>query len=96
MLEKIFECPYRNGLANLCIDYAGEERINEFIVKMPSVRSVIIAFYDVMVSKKELIPIEEIEKCDKEKFWKMAPRNFNLNERKDCARAMYLIQKIKE
>jgi len=90
---KIFNRPYEDGLAELITYYAGLHKIMDYIITMPSIRSIIVSFYYVLVSSKELDPIESLEKSEKEKLWKIAPK-LNLKERKDIARATYLMGKI--
>lgn len=92
---KVFNDVYADGLVELVCYYAGLEKINEYLVTMASVRMVTVGLYDVLVKKKELIRIEDLEKEEKERFWAMAPKGLKKSERIEIAKASYLINKIK-
>ena len=90
-MVKIWNCPYKDGLAAIMVEYQNTPNIKELMFKCPSIMSPIEAFYQVAVNYKELRPIEEINQEEKLRIWKLTE---GLNERVKASRAIYLMETI--
>lgn len=70
-MTKIWNCPYKDGLAAIMVEYKDTPNINELMFKCPSIMSPIEAFYQVAVNHKEMEPIESLSKAEKLRIWKL-------------------------
>lgn len=93
--QPIFNNPYSDGLAELVNYYKGLPDVENFILTMQSIRSVVEAFYQVLVKKKEMEPIESLEEKEKLRIWKMT-EGLEKGERIKASKAIYLMRKILE
>lgn len=92
--EKIFDDPFKDGLYQLVVWYAAHNDPVSLILKFQSIRSVVEAFYQVMVNHKEMEPINNLEEKEKNRIWKLT-EGLDKRERIKASRAIYLIEKIK-
>lgn len=93
--NKIWLEPYKDGLHQLVVYYAGLPRITEMILRFQSVRSVIEAFYQVLTNKNELEEIGSLPESERRTIWKLT-EGLEKDERVKASRAIYLMEKILE
>lgn len=95
-MEKIFNDPYADGLhqtvMEFCRDYPTS--IHNYVLSLPSVRSAFEAYYQVLVSKKEIEPLENQSEHFKERIWEQTKNIQNRKERIKAFKSLYLIEKI--
>lgn len=89
---KVYVDPYREGLKDLVVYYAGIPGIREMLKTMPSVCSIISSFYFVLVGAKELVSINDLEKSEKQRLWDAT--DGEKPERIKQARALYVLEAI--
>lgn len=92
-MQNIFDCPYKDGLAELVGYYKDVPEIETKILTMQSIRSVIEAFYQVLINKKEMEPIESLGQEEKKEIF-LVTKKLEPGERIKASRAIYLIRKI--
>lgn len=85
--------PYKNGLQELVVYYAGLENIQEMILTMQSVRSVVDGFYQVLTNYRHLKEIGTLPESERRRIWKLTER-LEKNERVKASRAIYLMDQI--
>lgn len=94
--SKIYNDPYADGLhqavMELCRDFPD---IRSYVLKIQSARSVFDAYYQVLVKKGELTPVELLNSTLKTSLWEQT-KELAPTERIKAAHALYLIEKIFE
>lgn len=91
--NKIFGEPYKDSLGELVSYYAQRPNISERILKFQSVRSVVEAYYHVLVNHGELEEIKTLPENEKSRIWKMT-EGLEKRERLKASRAIYLMEVI--
>lgn len=94
-MEKLFNEPYKDGLTELISYYSGLKNIKSLILKFQSIRSVVEAYYQVLVNHKELDEIGTLQEPEKSRIWKLT-EGLEKGERVKASRAIYLMDKIQQ
>lgn len=96
-MEKIWNEPYKDGLHELVVYYSRLKNPKEMILKFQSIRSIVEGFYQVLVNKKEMDPIESLPKPERLMYWHLTDKkDLSVKERIKASKAIYLMEKILE